>query len=547
MKRPEKKYGWDEEADVVVVGFGGAGACAAIQAADEGASVLVVERFDGGGATRRSGGAIYAGGGSRAQRAAGFDDDAGRMLLYLRRETGGAVSDGVLRAFCEESLGNLEWLESLGLRFPEKFFPHKTTQPPDGFGLYYSGNEKQGSGDAPPVPRGHVPAGVGMTGSVLFDALARAAIGRGVRVRRRSRPTRLLMDGSGAVTGLELVTLPGSAVVRGLHAAAGGLGFVSRSLVPVAGRLEEIAGRRSRVRARGGVVVSAGGFIFNAAMVNEHARPYARCMPLGTPGDDGSGIMLGVGAGGATVRMEEAAAWRFIYPPEAFVMGVLVNALGERICDESLYGATLCRAISSQPGGKAWLIVDGKILRRVRVQLEEEPSLRSYPPGKLLSGELNALVFRKLNALLNMHVNRKRASSVERLERKCGMPRGALVTAIASYNEAARSGERDRFGKAAELVSPLEEAPFLAVNCDLHNRIFLGPCITLGGLRTDGRTAQVLRGDGTPIPGLFAAGRSAAGICSGGYVSGLSIADCIFSGRNAGRSAAAARGEAGQP
>jgi 3-oxo-5alpha-steroid 4-dehydrogenase len=539
--------GWDEEADVVVVGFGGAGACAAIQAADEGASVLVVERFDGGGATRRSGGAIYAGGGSRAQRSAGFDDDAGKMLAYLRRETRGAVDEEALRAFCEESLGNLEWLESLGLSFPEKFFPHKTTQPPDGFGLYYSGNEKQGGGGAPPVPRGHVPAGVGMTGSVLFDALARAAIERGVRVRYRSRPTRLLLDGAGAVTGLELVTLPGSAVVRGLHAAAGGLGFVSRSLVPVAGRLEEVAGRRSRVRARRGVVISAGGFIFNAAMVSEHARPYARCMPLGTPGDDGSGILLGVGVGGATVRMEEAAAWRFIYPPEAFVMGVLVNARGERICDESLYGATLCRAISSQPGARAWLIVDGKILRRVRDQLEEEPSLRSYPLGKLLSGELNALVFRKLNALLNMHVNRKRASSVERLERKCGMPRGALVAAIASYNEAARSGARDRFGKAAELVSPLEEPPFLAVNCDLHNRIFLGPAITLGGLRTDGRTAQVLRGDGSPVPGLFAAGRSAAGICSGGYVSGLSIADCIFSGRNAGRSAAAAGGEAGQP
>ncbi len=52
---------WDETFDVVVCGFGGAGACAAIEAADEGARVLVLERFEGGGATRKSGGVIYAG------------------------------------------------------------------------------------------------------------------------------------------------------------------------------------------------------------------------------------------------------------------------------------------------------------------------------------------------------------------------------------------------------------------------------------------------------------------------------------------------------
>lgn len=58
--------------DVIVIGFGGAGACATIEAADAGASVLVLERFDGGGATSRSGGVVYAGGGTTTQREAGF-------------------------------------------------------------------------------------------------------------------------------------------------------------------------------------------------------------------------------------------------------------------------------------------------------------------------------------------------------------------------------------------------------------------------------------------------------------------------------------------
>ena len=64
--------------------------------------------------------------------------------------------------------------------------------------------------------------------------------------------------------------------------------------------------------------------------------------------------------------------------------------------------------------------------------------------------------------------------------------------------------------------------------------------LTLGGLVVDHGTGQVLRADGTAVPGLYAAGRSAVGLCSRSYVSGLSIADCVFSGRRAGRHASAA-------
>jgi len=531
--------GAEEEFDVVVVGFGGAGACAAIEAADRGARVLVVERFQGGGSTRLSGGAIYAGGGSPAQRAAGFHDDAEQMLCYLREETGGAVKDEVLRDFCSESLESLHWLESLGLSFPESFYAHKTTQPPDGCGLYFSGNEKQRCDAARPAPRGHVPAGTGMTGRVLFEALRRAALGRGVQVRTCSRAVGLLGGGPEPVEGVEVQEMGQSSVVRGLHRAAAGLAGVSRALVPALGRMESMAGRRYRVRARGGVVICAGGFIFNEKLVRREAAPYAGCMPLGTAGDDGGGIELGVAAGGATARMDECAAWRFIYPPEAFVMGVIVNADGERICDESLYGATLCRRISQQPGARAWLVIDEAVARRVRRQLEEEANLLSYPLRKILSGDMNALVFRKLNAFLNLHVNRKKAPTLRALARKCRLPAGALERTMGEYNAAAGRGGRDRFGKPDEYVQPIEEPPYYAVNCDLGNRIFMGPCITLGGLRVDGVSAAVLRGDGTVVPGLYAAGRSAVGVCSGGYVSGLSLADCVFSGRRAGRSAAA--------
>ena len=57
--------------------------------------------------------------------------------------------------------------------------------------------------------------------------------------------------------------------------------------------------------------------------------------------------------------------------------------------------------------------------------------------------------------------------------------------------------------------------------------------LTLGGLVVAPETGAVLRADGRPVPGLYAAGRSAVGLCSRSYVSGLSIADCVFSGRRA--------------
>jgi 3-oxo-5alpha-steroid 4-dehydrogenase len=62
---------WDIEADAIVVGFGAAGACAALEAAAAGGSVLVLDRFGGGGATALSGGVVYASGGTPQQRAAG--------------------------------------------------------------------------------------------------------------------------------------------------------------------------------------------------------------------------------------------------------------------------------------------------------------------------------------------------------------------------------------------------------------------------------------------------------------------------------------------
>jgi 3-oxo-5alpha-steroid 4-dehydrogenase len=294
------------------------------------------------------------------------------------------------------------------------------------------------------------------------------------------------------------------------------------------------------VPVRGGVVIAAGGFVFNPQMMRHHAPAFADCMRLGSAGDDGSGLALGESVGGALDAMGSCAAWRFYSPPQAFVRGLLVNGEGERICDESLYGATLARHIARQPDGKAFLVIDEQIARAVRAELGED-RLRDHPLGEVLTGKRNAVLFAQMTSLANLNLNRKRARTLGALEQGCGLREGSLERTVAAYNARLAAGEPDALGKSQHYqLTPLAEPPFYAIDCRLGSKLFLAPSLTMGGLRTDWRTAAVLRRDGSVVDGLFAAGRSAVGLCSSSYVSGLSIADCIFSGRNAGRTAASA-------
>lgn len=530
---------WDATVDLLVVGLGAAGTCAAIEAAAAGAQVLAVDRFDGGGATRRSGGVIYAGGGTRLQRRHGFDDDVQRMLAYVEAEAGGVVDRAVLRAFCERSRENIDWLERHGVEFGEAFYPGKATEPPAGVGLYYSGNEWQLERARPP-PRGHVPDGGGRNGRVLYEALCRAAIAAGVRIRRWTRAVELVTDGSGAVVGAVLEAQRPApllrAAQRGLLAAAG----LQRRLAPALTRLERSGGRRERVRARGGVVLASGGFVYSADRMRRRAPAFAGCMPLGTPGDDGAALRLGAAVGAASDELDACAALRFISPPEAFSHGVLVDSGGQRFCDESRYGASLGRAIAERPGGRAWLIIDAGLRRRVLDELAAAPKPWRQSPAALLSGRSNALLFLHLTGRTQLHLNRVRAPDPQRLARKLGLPEAALARTLEQHNRALAAGRPDDRGKPGRFRASISEPPFEALACHLDHPLLLTPCFTLGGLRTDPLTGRVLASrDGRPIAGLYGAGRAAVGVCSRSYVSGLSLADCVFSGRNAGRHAAA--------
>ena len=505
---------WDEHADVVVVGFGGAGACAALEAARTGADVLAIDRFTGGGATAVSGGIVYAGGGTSVQKAAGVVDTVDDMVAYLRQEVGDAVSEQTLREFCASSAEMVDWLTEAGVPFDPSVCPFKTSYPPNDYYLYYSGSENAWPyrSTATPAPRGHRTHGRGTSGRVFFAALASAARAAGVRVLPQTTATSLVVEG-GRVTGVECRTLRSRwHAVLHRYATKPGLyipGF-ARALHRRIAALEDRHGRVVRIRARRGVVLSAGGFVNNREMMRAHAPSFRGGLPLGTQGDDGSGIHLGESVGGVTDRMSTVSAWRFLTPPSALLRGVLVDASGERFVDESSYGAAIGSKLVKERGGKAWLLVDETILRAAKRQIRSE-----------------TLWFQRLSAhyLLRTAV---RGQSVEEVARRSGVDPSGLAATVAAYGR----GE-DAFGKLPELVAPLT-GPFALIDCSYGPRLgYPCPMLTLGGLRVDEGTGQVV-----DVPGLYAAGRTAVGICSNSYVSGLSLADCVFSGRRAGRHAA---------
>ena len=501
--------GWDDRADVVVIGFGGAGACAAIEAAEGGADVLVLDRFTGGGATAVSGGVVYAGGGTAIQRAAGVVDAPEEMLAYLSQEVGDAVSSATLRRFCDESAGMIDWLSGRGVPFDPSNCPYKTSYPNNRFYLYYSGSENAlpFRESAVPAPRGHRAHGPGTSGRVFFAALAEAVRQAGARVRTGTRVERLVVDGSGRVTGVECVVLSGFparlhallyryATKPGLYVPA-----LARRLSKRIRAIERKHGRPYRVAARFGVVLAAGGFVTNREMMREHAPAFRGGLPLGTLGDDGAGIRLGVEAGGATERMNSVSAWRFLSPPSALLRGVLVNQAGRRFIDESRYGAAIGHAMITEQGGRAWLLIDEPILREARRQLSTE-----------------TLWFQRMQARYLLRFSRVRGT-LDEVARRAGIDPAALRSTV------------DEHGG-------LGAGPYSLIDCSSRPRLgYPCPMLTLGGLRVEESTGAVLSAAGASISGLFAAGRNAIGVCSNSYVSGLSLADCVFSGRRAGRSA----------
>ncbi|MDE0884113.1 MAG: FAD-dependent oxidoreductase [Myxococcota bacterium] len=469
---------WDIETDVAIVGFGGAGACAAIEAADAGAEVALFEVASAsGGSTELSSAEVYLGGsgGTRVQKACGYEDTTKAMFDYLMAAGGDLADEAKVRAYCEESTKHFDWLVSMGAPYKNTEYKERAIMALTDDCLLYTGSEKcwPFREIAEPCPRGHNLEIEGDNGGpLLMKTLTDQVEKRNVRIEYNARALTLIHNVEGEVLGL---------VVR-------------------------IDNKELNVRARRGVILCAGGFVMNPKMLKQYCPRIADGpLPIGNPGDTGSGLLMGQAVGGALVNMDQHFITLPYYPPSSLTYGIFVNAQAQRFVNEDCYHARVASRALDQLGGKAYLIVSAEDYGH--------PSFMNAPI--VGTGE-----------------------TVEELAEEVGLDSEMLRHTVDFYSRHAAQGEDPLFHKSAEWLKAMN-APYAALDCSLGEGAIYA-AFTLGGLDTL-PTGEVLTTEKDPIKGLYAAGRTACGIprSASGYASGLSVGDATFFGRAAGRASAA--------
>lgn len=468
--------GWDATADVVIVGAGMAGVCAAIDAREAGASVLAIERTNGGtGSTCAAAGHFYLGGGTPVQVACGFEDSAEDMARYL--EAASLTPDyAKIQLYTDGSVAHFNWLESNGIPFDRSYYPEKNVVQPGRECLIWTGNEQVWPyrDQARPAPRGHKVAFDGPEGggALALRILTEKASALGVAMRVDTKVEALVCD-AGRIVGVKASSF----------------------------------GDTFFIRAERGVLLCAGGFGQNPAMVAEYSPLLESAFIQGSPHDDGLAIRLGMAAGGATAFMDQAFLTSPFYPPQDLLKGIVVNRHGERFVAEDSYHSRSSIAVTRQPDGIAYLIVDAEIF--------------AYPAFASLTNQTLVDGF----------------ETISDMEAGLALPPGSLQATMDRYNEHAQRGEDPEFHKYAKWIKPLTQGPYAAFDISFGKAVYTG--FTLGGLATSA-DGEVLAVDGGPVPGLYAAGACASNIAqdSDGYASGTCLGEASFFGRRAGRHAA---------
>jgi len=323
------------------------------------------------------------------------------------------------------------------------------------------------------VKRTHRPKGGSAIGPHLMKILTTASNKENIEIRTLNKVTGLLTSLDGAVTGVKVQSADGS----------------SYKLTAKA------------------VIIATGGFGANLDMVTSLQPSLRGFATLNHPGATGDAFGWVKAIGGATIQMANiqihptAEATNHILITEA-VRGngaILVNVHGQRFCNEMDTRDVVSAAILGQENGEAFLIFD----QTVRKSLA---SIETYANQHLLS----------------------EGSTIEELADCVALPANTLSATVSRYNAQQKAGVDDDFGRnATEMPVPLETSPFYCVRVTpaIHH--------TMGGLSVNTET-QVLRADGTPIPGLYAAGEVTGGLHGANRLGGNGVADIVVNGRLAG-------------
>lgn len=517
------KVSWSEEAEVVIVGYGGAGAVTAITAHDAGAKVLILEKQLADTATstnhtpstRMSGGAFIC------------PDDPEKALQYLcglRRignEPPDSEEEGMLRVLAERMVGNAEWMQSIGgvLGGVESISRTLSIEP----------SKLRSVGPAVGMREVDFPQLPGAESTYIF--FMKAADG----YRHGASFFKTLSD---AVEKRRIPVLWGASAEHLVVENGAVRGIVCRS-----------GGKTVAIRATRGVVLACGGFEFNDWLKNNYLRP----LPIhfyGNPGNEGEGVNMTLEVGAALWHMNCLSFRVTMKFPEQQVafgtqhhsqMSIFVDKRGNRFTNERFkvhaFGYELagydCYA-ACYPRVPSYWVFDEK--RRKLGAIASYHGICNPPKGVM--GPIH-YVWSEDNSVEIDKGWIIKASTIEELAGKIAadpddnglMSASNFKATVQRYNQFCKNGEDLDFHRPTSGLAPLEDPPYYAV------KLWPGGPNTQGGPRRN-KECQVVRPDNSPVPRLYAGGElgSHYGML---YNGGGNIAECIALGRLVGENVAA--------
>ena len=487
------------EADVVVVGAGGAGMTAAITAAGEGKSVVILESQSmvGGNSVRATGGmnagkTVYqdenefgeSAGVEKTLKAAaekyadnetitalaktvseqwaayqanptGYFDSVELMELDTMIGGKGINDPALVETLCSNSADAIDWLDEHGI----------TLHSVSSFG-------------GASVKRIHRPVDAeGKTvsvGSYMIPLLEENCEKAGVQILLNTTANEILTDASGAAVGIKATGSTGETVTVNAKA----------------------------------VVLTTGGFGANLDMVVKYKPELKGFMTTNAAGIQGQGIEMAEAIGAATVDMDQIQIHPTVEANTAALIteglrgdgAVLINAEGKRFIDEVGTRDVVSAAEIAQTGSYSWLVVD-------QAMVDNSSVIQGYiKKGYTVTG-----------------------ATYEELAKAMGVDEAALAETMNNWNGYVEAKNDPDFGRTS-FANPLNTAPYYAI------KVTAGVHHTMGGLKINPNT-EVLNENGEVIPGLFAAGEVTGGVHGANRLGGNAVADFTVFGRIAGAAA----------
>ena len=487
------------EADVVVVGAGGAGMTAAITAAGEGKSVVILESQSmvGGNSVRATGGMNA--GKTVYQDENEFGESAGvektlktAAEKYADNETITALAKTVSEQWAAYQANPTGYFDSVELMELDTMIGGKGINDPelvetlcansadaidwlDEHGITLHNVSSFGGAS---VKRIHRPVNAeGKTvsvGSYMIPLLQENCEKAGVKMMLDTTATEILTDANGAAVGVKATGASGETVTVNAKA----------------------------------VVLASGGFGANLDMVVKYKPELKGFMTTNAPGIQGQGIEMAQAIGAATVDMDQIQIHPTVEANTAALIteglrgdgAILINEEGQRFIDEVGTRDVVSAAEIAQTGSYSWLVVD-------QAMVDASSVIQGYiKPGYTVTG-----------------------ATYEELGKAMGVDAAAFAETMEKWNGYVEAKNDPDFGRTS-FANPLNTAPYYAV------KVTAGVHHTMGGLKINANT-EVLNEKGEVIPGLFAAGEVTGGVHGANRLGGNAVADFTVFGRIAGAAA----------